>query len=521
MATAGYSVALAPVIPRPAPVGRGLAWARKGCSERHTLQRIFVILLSLGLLLTPGRSSPEAKAANCAFVLGFKTLHDMIPGVVGDCLVDEHHNPENGDGLQETMTPKGNQGLMVWRKADNWTAFTDGARTWINGPLGLQSRLNTERFSWEPDASGSTTAPVSAPADAPPPPAASGPTVGHGFGYGMQLDANSDFPRALGLLRNAGFGWVKLQVRWEDLEPQQGNINWGGLDRAVDEARAAGAQLLMSVVTAPAWARGPGADLRDPGPPQDPGTYAAFIGALAGRYAGRVAAYEIWNEQNLAREWGGPGRVNAGQYVAMLRAAHGAVKAGDSSAAVILGALTPAGTVDLGQGAIAIDDVQYFEQMYQAGAKGYFDAAGAHPSGFNNAPDLDPLDPANYARPGGWRAHRSFYFRNFERYREVMVRNGDANKRIWFTEFGWASGPNPSAEYGYAAQVSDQDQAQYLVRAFEIGRARGYVGPMFIWNLNFAPGADAADWQGKRVFGILNSDWSPRAAYGALAAMPK
>ena len=38
---------------------------------------------------------------------------------------------------------------MVWRKLDNWTAFTDGYRTWINGPNGLQARLNTEQFDWE------------------------------------------------------------------------------------------------------------------------------------------------------------------------------------------------------------------------------------------------------------------------------------------------------------------------------------------------------------------------------------
>ena len=37
----------------------------------------------------------------------------------------------------------------MWRKADNWTAFTDGYRTWINGPHGLQARLNTEQFDWE------------------------------------------------------------------------------------------------------------------------------------------------------------------------------------------------------------------------------------------------------------------------------------------------------------------------------------------------------------------------------------
>ena len=57
---------------------------------------------------------------------------------------NEHHNPENGDGLQRTTT-----GLMVWRKADNWTAFTNGSRTWVNGPFGVMERANTERFDWE------------------------------------------------------------------------------------------------------------------------------------------------------------------------------------------------------------------------------------------------------------------------------------------------------------------------------------------------------------------------------------
>ena len=43
-------------------------------------------------------------------------------------------------------------GLLVWQKDTNHTSFTDGYRTWVSGPLGLQQRLNTERFDWERDA---------------------------------------------------------------------------------------------------------------------------------------------------------------------------------------------------------------------------------------------------------------------------------------------------------------------------------------------------------------------------------
>jgi Cysteine-rich secretory protein family len=106
------------------------------------------------------RSPAPALAANCTFVLGFGALHSLIPGVSGWCVEDEHHNPANGDGLQATA-----KGLMVWRKADNWTAFTDGYRTWINGPYGLQERLNTQRFSWE----GGQNVPAVATQAGPPP----------------------------------------------------------------------------------------------------------------------------------------------------------------------------------------------------------------------------------------------------------------------------------------------------------------------------------------------------------------
>ena len=93
--------------------------------------------------------APSAWAADCKFVLGFATLKALIdevegPDKVGQCLENEHFSPEKGAALQQTTG-----GLLVWRKADNRTAFTDGYRTWINGPYGLQVRLNTEHFDWE------------------------------------------------------------------------------------------------------------------------------------------------------------------------------------------------------------------------------------------------------------------------------------------------------------------------------------------------------------------------------------
>ena len=109
--------------------------------------RVSAILLAAALFVLPSPSI--ARADSCQFVLGFATLDSLIPQTVGACLENEHHNPSNGDGLQATVG-----GLLVWRKADNFTAFTDGYRTWISGPYGLQQRLNSQRFAWEANPDG-------------------------------------------------------------------------------------------------------------------------------------------------------------------------------------------------------------------------------------------------------------------------------------------------------------------------------------------------------------------------------
>jgi len=102
------------------------------------------------LLTLPSVGPAWAQASpTCAFVLGFATLHGLIPSVVGGCVDNEQHNPSNGDALQHSAG-----GLLVWRKADNFTAFTDGSHSWVNGPNGVQERLNSQRFAWEANPEG-------------------------------------------------------------------------------------------------------------------------------------------------------------------------------------------------------------------------------------------------------------------------------------------------------------------------------------------------------------------------------
>ena len=101
--------------------------------------------------------------------------------------------------------------------------------------------------------------------------------------------------------------------------------------------------------------------------------------------------------------------------------------------------------------------------------------------------------------------------------RNVMVANGDGDKLLWPTEFGWAVANPPPASYEYAADNTREEQAQWIVGAYQQAQAWGWVGPMFLWNLNYGvtnPGSEQA------AFSILMPD-GPTPAYQALLGAPK
>lgn len=364
-------------------------------------------------------------------------------------------------------------------------------------------------------------------AEAPPEPtpapraqtAAVAPRGNVGFGYGIQAHMmNADLNRIFNLINDLGFNWVKQQVEWFRIEPHKGQYNWGALDPIVNTANARGVNVLFSVVKAPEWARPGNTDWSVEGPPANPQDLADFMGAMAARYKGRVRAYEIWNEQNLGREWGNE-PIDAARYVRLLAAAYRAIKAQDPSAYVISGAPTPTGV----NNAFAMDDALYLEKMYQAGLSRYCDGVGVHPSGYNNPPNATAGSWSDPSAPT-FKGHRSFFFRDtLWTYYSIMRKYGDGGKRLWPTEFGWAStqglGAGPAKGYGYANNNTETEQAQFLVQAMQLARSWGFVGPMFVWNLNFGPVAGPRD--EKAAFGILRPDWGPRPAYHALRDMPK
>ena len=351
-----------------------------------------------------------------------------------------------------------------------------------------------------------------------PPPAGSTVAPRNGFGWGFQLhlwdlDPNAQLQMA-GIVKQAGFNWLKHQVEWQSVETAPGQYDWSQLDNIVESAGTRDLNILFSVVNAPSFYRSADSGLA----PADPATFQTFMQALASRYKGQVQAYELWNEENLSVEMGA-GNVDPLQYLPLLKAGSTGVKLADPAALTLLGGPSPTGANIPGE---SMDDLQYLNRLYELNdgeAKAYFDALSAHPSGFAIPPDCTPATPECSLAPG-WNDDASFYaFTRVGQYRDTMVAHGDGGKKIWFTEFGYDSTNVPVPGYEYGLYVTEQDQAAFLARSFQKALDLGYVGGMFVWNLNFQIAVPVTD--EKWGFGVIRSDWSARPAYSALASALK
>ena len=131
-----------------------------------------------------------------------------------------------------------------------------------------------------------------------------------------------------------GAHWVRVFVPWPDLEPAQGvhSAFWlGQYDRLLG-ALPKGTHAILDFVDTPSWESGSAAPNT---PPSNPADYANILHFIAQRWAGKVAAYEIWNEEDATLWWAGA--PDPAAYTRLLQAAYPAVKSADPAAKVVLG----------------------------------------------------------------------------------------------------------------------------------------------------------------------------------------
>lgn len=321
--------------------------------------------------------------------------------------------------------------------------------------------------------------------------------------------------RDMGMIQDAGFGWVKQNIGWRELEgASKGAYDWSRVDWIVSECNKLQLDLLVRIDHQPKWT---GGNYPTNGPPDNYADLGDFLHAMATRYKGRIRAYEIWNEPNLAREWGGRAP-NAAQYVALLGEAYRRIKQVDPNAMVVSAGLTPTGT----QPPVAVPDDVYLEQMYQVmggNSDGYFDVLGVHGAGFKAPPELSPDEAASSPDYGG---QRFFCFRRVEDLRRIMERYGDGDKQVAVLEFGWTSDPI-RPEYAWH-RVEEETKADYFVRAYQWAKENwspwiGLMSLIYIADPDWDPEIHEQYWWAISDPGY--PDFRPRPAYLALKAMPK
>jgi len=344
--------------------------------------------------------------------------------------------------------------------------------------------------------------------------------------YGVNInlsetDSGIDRKRSLQMTRDAGLGWVRFMVYWKFQQDISRDIKWGELDAKVNDAHAAGIKVLVTVAKSPAWATANGSD----GMPrrENFGDFNNFLSQVATRYKGKINAYEVWNEPNLAHENGG--RVaGAAYYMDLLVGASQAIKKSDPSALVV--SAGPSST-ETNLSSVAMSDLVYFDQMFSDPRfNQHVDIVGAHPGGAANPADTCPggkPSPAN-----GWTNNSEFFFCRVEDVKARMDRYG-INKPMWVTEYGWAT-PNHTVNYRFGNQTSYEKQAEYIIQSLELANTKysPWLTGLFLWNLNYSVSDEIAKKKTGRygddpfyAYSIINADYSPRPAYNAIKAYLK
>ena len=301
----------------------------------------------------------------------------------------------------------------------------------------------------------------------------------------------------LSTLTEGQFVWIRQSFFWSEIGHTDAadGFDWSEADQLMEAVKDFPPLRLIAVL-----------EDDPPVPPKDPDAFARFAGAFAERYGNWVDYYQIWDEPNLADQWGG-GPVNAVAYADLLARSGRLIRLADPDARMLLAGLAP--TVEIGPQNLS--EWRYLERLYEAGAGSYFDIVAAKPYGFDTRANDRRVDESllNVSR--------------VVLLREVMVANGDSTSAIWASHWGWNALPagwqgGPSI-WG---QTDEETQARESVALLERAREEWpWMGAMIIENLQ-PRRPTGASWDNledpRWGFALLAADGTPRPVFHSLKA---
>ena len=247
-------------------------------------------------------------------------------------------------------------------------------------------------------------------------------------------------------IARVGFQWVRITASWHRIQSSKnGGYDWQDIDDAIALAKKYNLKVLMQISSAPEWATG--VDKLSAAEknalnarkiwvasfaplPQYDNDFSNFVSALVNRYARQgVIDYEFWNEPGNPEFWHDTiqnPKPNPEHYTHLLKIAYTAAHNAHNDVNVMAGGMT-VGESNNSTGYIG--PMEFLERMYRAGAKEYFDGVSHHPYGIYARAFRDngwANMIGDVVKPGG--GEKTLY--------QIMLENGDGNKKIWPSEVG-------------------------------------------------------------------------------------
>lgn len=202
------------------------------------------------------------------------------------------------------------------------------------------------------------------------------------------------------LCQDAGIRWIRTDFSFSYICQSPDTLHFDRYDQLLEQLHQQGGMQVLPILQGYDW------EIKNKRPEawplyQHPEEWRRYVRATVQRYHHRLKYWEIWNEQD-GGFW--KPKPDAAQYVTLLKIAYEEIKAIDPTCQVVIGGLVSW-------------NAPFLQDMYKAGAKGYFDILAVHP--YQWGPDASAKT-----------------LREMEAFRTVMRSNQQGHLPIWITEGG-------------------------------------------------------------------------------------
>jgi len=240
-----------------------------------------------------------------------------------------------------------------------------------------------------------------------------------------------DLEKAVGLLKELGVSFVRIDFYWQDIEPQKGKFDFSKYDYIVRLLSENNIKILAILDYCADWA---GKSWNSP--PDNLDDFVNFARKVVQRYKDKIKHWEVWNEPDSRIYWQPQDEMKT--YLKLLKKTYKAIKEIDPSAKILLGGLTSGGYYAL-------------KRIYEMGGKNYFDIVNIHPF-------VNPLKKDCIKRI-------KILCKNIKK---LMEKFGDKEKKIWITEIGCPGVKKPSKEnaWWFGRSPTETEQAGFLRKVF-------------------------------------------------------